>query len=510
MIVSLRWRILALIALINVVTFGLGLVFLARDLDRERARISEELNTVIASLVVPMIDSEGGIAVTPILRSTAWRSFDDVLLVRAKFETDSNGIVHPGGAYLNPLGRLRRTGEFDEQGVLRDVMHAIRIGGSVPSLRGFAIPVVDSRGEVWGGCWFRPPGGQGVGAVFERLLPWFLVSTLLLTLGTFHTLRRFVLDPVDRLADGARRMAAGDLAVRIAAPSRRDELSGLIVSFNAMAERVEGYNAELAHDVEVATEKVRRAEAAAMTQRRLAATGELAAGIAHEINNPLGGLLNAVETLQRSDLPPAKRTQYLALLRGGLERMQTTVGHLLRFTPRTSKPVPLALVDPVSDAAALVAYRAQKQRVDIRLCGRACDDEVTIDTLRRLPPVLGQSNELGQAVLNVFVNALDALESRGGPGRIDVTIEERGEELALVIKDDGPGVEATELARVADLFYTTKDPGKGTGLGLSIVHSVVSHHGGRVQLSSELGQGFRVEILLPIWMPPQASPDAAS
>jgi signal transduction histidine kinase len=499
---SLRWRILTLIALINGVTFGLGLVFLARDLEFQRARLSEELNTVIASLVVPMIDSEGGIAITPILRSTAWRSFDDVLLVRAKFDVDPNGNLHPGGAYLNPLGRWRRTGEFDEQGVLRDVLRAIRSGGSVPSAAGFAIPIVDGRGEVWGGCWFRPPGGQGVGAAFERLLPWFLVSTLLLTLGTFHTLRRFVLDPVDHLVDGARRMAQGDLKVRIRTPRRRDELSGLIVSFNAMAERVEGYNAELARDVETATEQVRRAEAAAMTQRRLAATGELAAGIAHEINNPLGGMLNVVEALETDKVPAEKRAQYFALLHNGLERIQATVGQLLRFTPRNSTPVPLALVDPVADAIALVQHRAEKLGVAIELAGRPAGDLAVVDELRALPPVLGQANELGQAVLNLLVNALDSLESSPGKRpRIAVTLARAGEELRLCVADNGAGVPADELPRIADLFYTTKEVGKGTGVGLAIVHSIVLNHGGSVQLSSEVGRGFEVEIRLPIWKP---------
>jgi signal transduction histidine kinase len=358
---------------------------------------------------------------------------------------------------------------------------------------------VDQGGDVWGGCWFKPPGGQGLGAVFGRLLPWFLVSTLLLTLGTFHTLRRFVLDPVNRLADGARRMEQGDLATRIPTTDRHDELSRLITSFNAMAAKVEGYNRELARDVEEATEKFRRAEAAAMTQRRLAATGELAAGIAHEINNPLAGLLNAVETLQKGQLPPEKRDQYHALLKSGLERIQGTVGKLLRFTPRSSKPVPLALVDPVVDAIALVTYRAQKLGVAIRLAGGSPEDDAIVQRLRALPPVLGQANELGQAVLNVLVNALDALESRGRGGHVDVDVTpvERG--LVLSIADDGPGVDAAELSRVADLFYTTKDVGKGTGLGLSIVHGVVASHGGSVQLSSEPGRGFRVEIKLPAW-----------
>jgi signal transduction histidine kinase len=320
----------------------------------------------------------------------------------------------------------------------------------------------------------------------------------LLTLGTFFLMRRFVLDPIARLVEGARRVAAGDLSSRVQSTRRGDELATLIESFNAMTEKVEGYNAELARDVATATEQVRRAEAAAMTQRRLAATGELAAGIAHEINNPLGGLLNAVETLQHQDLPTPKREQYYGLLRSGLERIQATVGQLLRFTPRSSKPVPIALVEPVRDAIALVTYRARNEGVEILLAGR--DPVLAAEELRALPPVLGQANELGQAVLNLLVNALDAIESSGRKhGRIDVDIHVEGGELRLVVQDDGPGIAQSELARVADLFYTTKEVGKGTGLGLSIVHGVVQHHGGSVHLWSAPGEGFRVEIRLPTW-----------
>src|SRR5262249_55069040 len=153
------------------------------------------------------------------------------------------------GAYLNPLGRIVRTGTLDEQGVLRDIRRAIQTRASVASFDGYAIPIIDPRDIVWGGCWYRPKPSEGFGAVFGRLLPWFLGSTLLLTLGTYVTLRRLVLDPVNRLAEGARRMEKGDLGARIATTDRRDELSRLITSFNAMAEKVEGYNKELERDV---------------------------------------------------------------------------------------------------------------------------------------------------------------------------------------------------------------------------------------------------------------------
>ena len=499
---SLRKRLLLLIALINIATFGIGLFVLVRDLDREQRGVAEQYSKDLAYTLAPTIDAQGDISFAPLLRWPNWKYFDDAIIVRDKLEIDARGDIRPIGAIVNPIGRFRRHADLEHQGILRDIRRAIDSRAVTPSHAGFAIPVVDTRGVVWGGCWFALARTTGAVDLVQRLLPWFVLSTLLLTLGTFAVLRRFVLDPVDQLAAGARRVAAGDLSVRIPKPPRRDELSGLIESFNAMTEKVEGYNAELARDVHAATEQVRRAEAAAMTQRRLAATGELAAGIAHEINNPLGGMLNVVEALEKDKVPPEKRPQYFALLHNGLERIQATVGQLLRFTPRNSTPVPLALVDPVADAIALVQHRAEKLGVAIELAGRPAGDPAVVDELRALPPVLGQANELGQAVLNLLVNALDSLESSPGKSpRITIALARAGLELHLRVADNGQGVSADELPRIADLFYTTKDVGKGTGVGLAIVHGIVQNHGGSVQLSSEVGGGFQVEIRLPIWNP---------
>ena len=112
----------------------------------------------------------------------------------------------------------------------------------------------------------------------------------------------------------------------------------------------------------------------------------------------------------------------------------------------------------------------------------------------------------------VGVNALDALEDhrKSAPGgRIDLAIERRGTELAVVVQDDGPGVPEALLPRVADLFFTTKEVGKGTGLGLSIVHNAVTAHGGRVLLSNAPAGGLRVELLFPIVAPGAGAKDGA-
>jgi signal transduction histidine kinase len=320
-------------------------------------------------------------------------------------------------------------------------------------------------------------------------------------------------------------VAAGDLSVRLVEPRRHDEVADLIRTFNAMTAQVDDFNQRLAHEVREATAQARQAEAAAMTQRRLAATGELAAGIAHEINNPLGGLQNAAQALGRPDLAPEKRERYIELLRSGLERIQTTVGQLLRFTPRRSATAPVRIERPVLDAMALVRHRARDEGVALRLsCGGLVEEAVELGPematrLGRLPPLEGEANELGQAILNLLVNALDALQEEGASDEpaIEIRLAVEGpppspsgggrggggagrgpRQLVLEISDNGPGVPQEELGRIGDLFYTTKEVGAGTGLGLAIVHNVVESHGGTLELSSRPGHGLRATMRFPV------------
>lgn len=515
----LRARLLVGVTLINGLVFGVGLYFLSQRVDAERERVAGEFAELLPGLLRPTLSAGGKLRVAEILRWPLWQNFGDAAIVAGSWDVGPRGEIRPRGAQLNPLGRARRRADFDEQAVLAGIARAVGTNRIQPVENGFALPVADEQGFVWGGCWFALPLDDGREPLMQ-LLPWFLLSTALLTLGTFTMLRRFVLDPVEALARGSRRVAEGDLATRVVVPARRDELSELMRAFNAMAETVEGFNARLAREVEVATENARRAEKAAIIQQRLAATGELAAGIAHEINNPLGGLLNAVEALETRELSSEKRAQYLGLLKHGLERIQRTVGGLLRFTPRASRHSgAIALVDPIVDALGLVQWRARASNVRLELNGvdtSSSERDALVARLRRLPPIQGDAGELAQAVLNLLVNALDALEEQARhpatanessgararntaePPAIRVAIELQDGALALSIEDDGPGVPAEILPHVADLFFTTKDVGKGTGLGLSIVHNAAAAHGARVHMGNAPRGGFRVEIVFPL------------
>lgn len=461
----------------------------------------------LAALAVARLMPPAALNVGPLLSWPSWDRFADAMLVDRNLQRDARGRLVPRGVALNPVGRARRDPRLDEQAVFEAAQAAVAGGRPVDDVEGgTVVPIAGPNGE-FGACWYvlRPPAG-GAGLLLRYVLPAFAFSTVLLSAGTFFALRRFVLDPVARLAQGASRVAEGDLSTRVRETRASDELSALIATFNRMTARVSGFQEELAAEVASATAAARQAESAAMTQRRLAAMGELAAGIAHEINNPLGGLLNAVEALGRPELAPERRARYLELLSVGLERIGRTVGQLLRFTPRSTRAAPLAVHGPVLDAVALVRHRARALGVELAVGdGRRFENgpELSAEllgSLAELPRILGEAHEIAQAVLNLLVNALDALEERPAGaqgGHVRVTLLAAADGVAIEVSDDGPGVSSEVLERAADLFFSTKAPGKGSGLGLSIVHSVVAAHGGRVQLESRPGEGFRVRIELP-------------
>ena len=514
---SLSSSVVLVLVTINVVVFGAAGAWLTGTLARsERLRVQGVLERRIQESII----GRGELRAGGILTWSGWDGFEDALVVRLPREEAlaAPRSQLPRGVMLNPLGASRRGPDFDQAGVLASIRDAVAESRPVSSSGGVAIPVPDPEGETWGGCWMVPKSTWSLGRLLRILLPWFAVSTVLLVAGSYFALSRLVLSPVRQLAEGTGRLAGGDLSARLPEPRGGDELSRLVRAFNSMALEMQGFGQRLEDEVERATSQARHAEAVAMNQRRLAATGELAAGIAHEINNPLGGILNAVEALGREDLHPARRAEYLELVRGALERIRHTVGGVLRLAPRRTSTSAVDLAGPVADAIELVRHRAESEGVEL-LVARGAGEPVTAlaqgasQHLAGGRAVEAEAGEVGQAVLNLLVNALDALRD-GAPGalpggrpeygrspRIVVRLDESGEEVVLSIEDNGPGMEPELLERACDPFFSTKDPGQGTGLGLAIASSMVNGIGGRLELSSEAGQWFRVDLHLPASRP---------
>lgn len=484
---SLRQRVFVAVLAVNLLIFGAVFTYVTGRVSADRARSVDQAGEVLNAALSSSIGPDGRARIGEILELGYWQLFEDAVVVRANLDLSPSGKLGDRAVVLFPLGSVQRESTFETESIYRSLAEAIAVGSALDGPHGgVSLPIADRLGKVWGGCWYRLPKRTGARELLSLLLPWFAATTLLLSMGSFAVLRRSVLDPLERLAEGSRRLAAGEFQVRLEVPRDAGEIADLVQSFNTMAAEVRGYHEHLEEEVALATAQAREAEAAVLRERRLAAMGELAAGIAHEINNPLGGMLNAVDVLRRDSLDPEKRLRYHDLLQGGLERIRETVSKLLRLTPRAADDTPFDLVEPTRDALALVAYRAAGLGVRLQLSETGGASRI-----------VGSSSEVGQAVLNLLVNALDALEERGTGGLVIVEVSRAAGECVVSVEDDGPGVPAARLERVSDLFYTTKEVGKGTGLGLALVHNIARAHGGSVHLSSAPGQGLRVELHFP-------------
>ncbi len=484
---SLRGRLLLVLILLNV---GVLAVLQAASWSLQRRWLDDyqEVYQGVFQDVLRHAYAPGPVAGAQRVRrilSTDLRSmFRDVLI--------TNGAVatQPGHVHLNPLGSARRDPlHFDLRGVLAGIETAIRDRRVVPSEGGFCVPIV-AGSEVAGGAWYTP---------FVPALPalpyWMFavpvaVSVLLFGVLAFWSIGRAMARPMLLVGSAAQRVGQGEHGVRVPRLAGATELDPLVDTFNVMAEKVERHTEELAREVRRATEEARRKEQAMVVSGRLAAMGTLAAGIAHEINNPLGGMLNAVHRLQQSPGLTEREKSYLELVQEGLERVRGTTRKVLDFSPRQIQAMPFQLAEAVQGARSLVEHR-------LAVAGVALQVELPAG----LPALFGDRHEIQQVLLNVFLNSLDVLEGQPEPRTIRLRAAAAQGFLEVWIEDNGPGCTKETLARVLDPFFSDKGRPDATGLGLVISYSIVRNHGGDLTVDSAPGRGFCVHLRLPVQGP---------
>jgi two-component system NtrC family sensor kinase len=218
---------------------------------------------------------------------------------------------------------------------------------------------------------------------------------------------------------------------------------------------------------------------------RLTTIGKLAAGVAHEINEPLGAILGYAQLQLKSfGLPDQTGMDLERIVKAALHAREVVKKLLLFARQVPSEMRPVALGQVVRDTVFLL--EAPCKRAGVQLILRLTKD---------LPQVMGDPSQLQQVVLNLGMNAIHAMP-RGGTLRF--VTDQSGDAVRLAVEDGGEGMPPEVVRRIFDPFYTTKDVGHGTGLGLSVVHGIVSAHGGTVRAESEPGKGSRLEVLLPI------------
>lgn len=254
-------------------------------------------------------------------------------------------------------------------------------------------------------------------------------------------------------------------------------------------QRLGALSGQLAGEVQQRTEERDRAETALVETEQLAALGRLAAGVGHEINNPLTYLqlaLDEVETHIIDAGAPVRVREAVDHARDGAERIQKVVEGLRSYSRRQDERHPVDVRD-VAGAALKVA------RPHLRHVARVETEFADV------PRVLGDEPRLVQALVNLLINASQAVEARGGgAGSIVVsTARGSGDEVVLSVADDGAGIAPEHLARLTEPYYTTRARDGGLGLGLFVTQGIVDTHGGRLEVNSQVGAGTSVRIVLP-------------
>jgi two-component system NtrC family sensor kinase len=321
-------------------------------------------------------------------------------------------------------------------------------------------------------------------------------AALLLVAFLWMYVRGRVVRPVEALLEATRRVAHDELETEIRIDAR-GELGLLAASFNDMTrslKRVEDelrlVTGNLGAMVEERTSELRAAQDTLVRTEKLSSLGKLSASIAHEINNPLAGILTfaklMIRTIEAGPVGDGERkslVKQLALVQRETERCSTIVRNLLDFArerPLQIREVNLNLV--VEEVFTLVANQTAIQGVEF------------VKDLATLPPVEADFGQMRQAFVNIVVNAIEAMPKDGQIRVITRPLPETGE-VEVAFQDTGPGIPPEVLQKVFDPFFTTKE--KGTGLGLSVVYGIVERHKGHVSVESGPGKGTRFTIRLP-------------
>jgi len=332
-----------------------------------------------------------------------------------------------------------------------------------------------------------------------------LAVTAMLLLGAIAVVywwTRTTVAPLRRLTRGAQAIAEGDLTVRVSI-SRADEVGRLASTFNLLAESLQrtlqdkdqalGETRRLYRNLKVARAQLGRAE-------RLSAVGMLAAGVSHELNNPLGIILSTAGNL-REALGVHPCAEDVAIIEAETKRCRGIIQGLLNFAASgESHPVEVDVNDLLRDTFTLAVRDERAHALSVRW---------QLD--HSLPKLWIDPRQMQQVFLNLLMNAADAMAGVGEVAvRTSESIEGGRRKVQVAFSDQGCGISPTDLEHIFDPFYTTKKGGAGYGLGLAVSYGIVAAHGGDITVVSELGHGTTFTITLPLRAEARRNNEAAA
>jgi two-component system, NtrC family, sensor kinase len=336
---------------------------------------------------------------------------------------------------------------------------------------------------------------RAVAALGRTTTLWSALGIIVLASSVGWFFRGYVIRPVGELLAATERVAQGNLD-RPVRMRRTDEIGRLGASFNDMTASLQQARAELQRlneslerQVDDRTQALTSAQAQLIQSEKMSSLGKLAASVAHEINNPLAGILTyaklLIRTHEEGELSEKARescVRHLRLVQRETERCSAIVRNLLDFArqrPPSLKEIDVSTV--VEEALSLLTHRLLMQNVTLN------------KDLPPMPPIEADFGQLRQSFVNIALNACEAM-SKGGTLTVVSRLGRSGIEVRVT--DTGPGIAPENLSHILDPFFTTKE--KGTGLGLSVVYGIIDRHGGTLDIKSQVGQGTTVIVRLPV------------
>lgn len=338
-------------------------------------------------------------------------------------------------------------------------------------------PIKDVEGKVIGILCLGIPEARYTDVGRQALYIFLVMSVAVVFFAVLAAgaVARGVTVPIGQLVATARALANGDMEARWRGGSQVTEVGLLGTHLNEMADAIRDRDAQLRHRTQ---EQIGRAE-------RLAMIGRLAAGVAHEINNPLGGIMLFSNLLLRK-APEGPQRENLTRICEETKRCQRIVAGLLDFARhREPKVEPLMLRDVLEKTLDLVRQQAAFLNIEVQTDYQ--DDD----------PVSADASQLQQVFMNVVMNAAEAM---AGHGKLQIRTRpaDGGGAMQATMQDTGCGMSEEQLDRLFEPFFTTKEVGHGTGLGMSISRGIVESHGGTIWAVSELGKGTQVHVSIPV------------
>jgi two-component system NtrC family sensor kinase len=265
--------------------------------------------------------------------------------------------------------------------------------------------------------------------------------------------------------------------------------SGAARTFRLSKINMRDEQGEVTHVITVGediTDWIEAREAVAQSEK-LAAIGRLAAGVMHEINNPLATIAACAESMALEAPPSADGPQYVKIIEAEVERCKRIVDGLLDFSrPRAQQRESLQLNMVVERTLFLLNHHSRFKQLTVER-----------QLAPHLPMVHANAEQLIQVLIALLMNAADAMPAKGRVILRTRTATRAGKHVVLDVQDEGTGIPHDQMARIFEPFYTTKEQGRGTGLGLAICHGIIANHGGRIEVSSEPGKGTRFSVHLP-------------